>query len=518
MITNSTINQSQKLITECLHEIDTSKLDEIIQKFGNKAVISYADLSKILHCNTTEMAVHALANFLYFTLLYVPYKAPLSLSRGSRNLLSPNRIKNCAKWTNALITKDGRHKSFIGRVAFSMNNRYTCHPTSTSQKKAYVAEDEFKIATQGMYGPVRIFYSFLKQKKTKIFIPKKRASVETHVEKLEKLRFLNLTERELNVKGHIYDLEKFQRHFQSCDSLNKFRQMFSRFAIRNDFQLQRVILTLYFLGKKGRPYALLPCSVRRVKKGVKILSTKKPYSLSLYANLGPKTMDSIIEFTHFAGLDYFYFPPTVRKPSGKICLFLACQVSTLLDLLQLLHQNSEEERDRDKASVIPHYKNDVDLKKAKVQVNYLKDLLVPESDVVKRIEEIDKFLEQNGVGCLIDLNLPLENFNPCLSNIFVLTMIQPSSEKFVEEIDSILARQENKTLYYPHFRFLCCYTHGWHRHQFDNMFARYLDALRRKYIWRFYAVGRPGDVSHNISPEVVKAAGQVFDHFKVIKR
>jgi len=206
----------------------------------------------------------------------------------------------------------------------------------------------------------------------------------------------------------------------------------------------------------------------------------------------------------------------LHRTYGKIALFLACQISTINDLLNLIRQ-CEGRQTTPSFSTEPH---NIHLEKMKVQANFLKQLLTI-SDAIKidhteeLVEKLGTYLETRAVGCLINLNLPISGLKPCISNIFVVTMIEPTKEEFVKVVDNFLSKKVNETIYYPYFRFMICRTYGLHRYQFDRIFARSLSTLQTRYLWRFYAVGRPGDASHIISPEVIKAVGRVFDHFKV---
>jgi hypothetical protein len=500
-----------------LYEIDPSKINEIVKKHGNSSPVSYADLARILGCNENDIEVHAFANFLYFTLLYMPFKSPLSQKNGATNWLRPNRIKDSPDWINALFTETGEHKPYIGRVFFKVNDDYLCHPKPHAEIKAYVLHNEFKISTLGMYGPVKTFYKILKLPSPKIPVPKKSSKkMETNVEQLDKLRFLDLAAKVKTADGNVYyDVETFQKRFSLCKSFEDFRRSFSCFALKNDFQLQRIILALYFLEKEGKEYAILPCHVRRTHLGIKF-SSEKVHPLALYANLGPKAIDNIKEFTHFLGLDYYYFPPTLQRTYGRIALFLACQVSKINDLLNMIRQC--ESRQTTSSFSAEHY--NIHLEKMKVQANFLKQLLTI-SDTIKTdhveelVEKLDKYLGTQGIGCLINLNLPINGLKPCVSNIFVVTMLEPTREEFVKIVDNFLSKKVNETIYYPYFRFMICRAYGLHRYQFDKIFARSLSTLQTRYLWRFYAVGRPGDASHIISPEVIRAVGRIFDHFKV---
>lgn len=505
-----------------LQEIDFLKIKKVIKECRYKSSISYKDIAQVLGCRINEKQVHFLANFLYFTLLYLPSKCPLSFSlkKITQNVLIPNRVKGHKELFEAFFTPEGRHKPFIGRVVFLQNDKYICHPISERGiTKALINKEEIKISSQGMYGPLKVFYQLLKLGKSKLFIPIGKQKKETHVEKLEKLRFLYLAQKQRYEKGYIYDIGRYQRYFGSCNSVKEFRNAFSRYAIRNDFQLQRVIIALYFLEKNGRSYTVIPSTIKKRKKDMNVKSLKKAYPLSLYANIGTKTVDSVIQFTNFAGLDYYYFPPELGRPSARICLFLASQVATLDDLLVLAKTNLNEKTNLQHISRSIGFKKIVFLEKIKSQVNFLRELLIQEKDISNLVKKIDHFLELKGKGCIIDLNLPVgEKLKPCPSNIFILTTLIPDVKNFIEKIKKVLKSREEKTLYYPHFRFTCCHTYGWHRLDFDDMFATALKELAKEYILRFYAVGRPGDISHNIAPSVIRSAGQVFDHFKVLRK
>ena len=506
--------------TAYLRAIDLSKLTEFLKEFWDKDPVSYSDISKILDCDSKDIQTHTFANFLYFSLLYIPYKFPLNRTKGSQNLMTRNRIRGSSEWASALVTADGRHKSFIGRVAFSKDSQFFCHPSLDSQmKRILVREDEFRIGSQGMYGPVPIFSQFSRQEKTKIFVPQRKTRKETHKEKLEKLRFLGLVERRKVSKGYEYDLQRYQNYFASAISSEDFRRAFSRYVIRNDFQIQRVIIAMYFLEKKNKSYVFIPCFASKNRKRLRIRSAKRVYPLSLYANLGPKCMDSVLQFTHFSGLDHYYIPPTMRKPEAKICLFLAAQVSTLSDLLILAKRKIDEEKNWDLGKKALGYGQKHSIEKKVLQLKYLKHFLLYERNTSDLVKKIDKYLEQEKSGCIIDLDLPVPGEpTMCPSNIFVLTTLLPNKRVFYEKISHVLAEQVDKTLYYPYFRFTCCTRHGWHRYDFDKLFAGSLPYLRKKFVIRFYAIGRPGDRSHEISPLVIRSVGRVFDHFKVLRR
>jgi len=489
--------------------LDARELDLVCRHLQKSERTTYTEMARILGADRQSNKVHYLANCLYATLLALPTRGPLKKPSGEKESeLQVNRLKDAENWRNALFEQNGRHKPFIGRIAFeTYSGQIVCHPTSEKISRILLEPAEIRIGASGMYASLKVFRS-LCELPNEYLVQKNREQKydqALQAEKLKKLWSLQLAERDRVRDGYLYKLREYKQRLCRNTDEESFRRDFLFLAVNKDPQLRRVLLALYFLVRSGKPWEAIRAVTKRIKKGISISTVGHVPRLAMYANIGPMEMDSILEFTDFSGLDYYYVPPSPLHNYGEARMYLASQLSTITDLKAKADQGPDDAQD------------DPFDNRLRTQVALLGKILKVASGPSSLRRKLTAFLQRKRIGCILDLSLDSET-SLCASKIFVLTLRVPDPRELVARISPYLDKLVGKTIYYPSFRFRCCTSYGWHRFDFDEIFSRSLSLLSRKYLLRFYAIGGAGDVSHSIAPGMVRAVGKIFDHFKAVRR